>query len=198
MVNATFFQRRSVHGMFIFVLFAVGTTALVLLVLINTLSAIADLQDSPSYKTRQALLREGSDEGTVGSSSIMLDGKNIDISNWKTYRNEKYRFEIKYPAMWFADVKLNSRYFRFSQTDKIVHGTGDPLNGAWVNIEANPERCLDTDNKFESPGDPPSPYLFKGVCRGNLQIYLNIWKDNFQDKASLKELEEILYTINIF
>lgn len=26
----------------------------------------------------------------------------VDISNWKTYRNEEYGFEVKYPTDWFA------------------------------------------------------------------------------------------------
>ncbi len=38
----------------------------------------------------------------------------IDISNWQTYRNEKYGFEFKYPSNWKSNWKLENNYLTFS------------------------------------------------------------------------------------
>ena len=36
----------------------------------------------------------------------------VDISNWKTYRNEKYGFEFRYPSSWIEDISSDT-YQRF-------------------------------------------------------------------------------------
>ncbi|MBI2097688.1 MAG: hypothetical protein HYT46_02025 [Candidatus Vogelbacteria bacterium] len=34
------------------------------------------------------------------ASAIPINGSEIDTSNWKTYRNDEYGFEVKYPEEW--------------------------------------------------------------------------------------------------
>ena len=108
--------------MFIFVVFVLGITALVLVVYIKTISAISELQDSPVYVTRQKLLNEGRKD----SQNIISD---IDTSTWKIYRNDKYGFEVRYPANWNFEVldsystdgKVIQPKSEFSFTDQSLH-----------------------------------------------------------------------------
>jgi len=43
--------------------------------------------------------------GNLNISTDWQTYKNIDISNWQTYKSEKYGFEVKYPEKW--DVFIN-------------------------------------------------------------------------------------------
>ena len=44
-----------------------------------------------------------------------LTEEKIDTSDWLTYRNEEYGFEVKYPRDWYIEVEKDSetRYFYF-------------------------------------------------------------------------------------
>lgn len=50
----------------------------------------------------------------------------IDTSNWKTYRNEEFGFEMKYPEDWIIDTKRSNK-------NKIVFS---PIKGIPGSIEA--------------------------------------------------------------
>jgi len=43
--------------------------------------------------------------------SLPTDGTLIDTSDWKTYRNEQYGFEVRYPAEW--KFQANENGFKF-------------------------------------------------------------------------------------
>lgn len=47
--------------------------------------------------------------------------KEIDISNWKTYRDDKYKFEIKYPYNWEFDEFDGKSFFieGFKEVNRI-------------------------------------------------------------------------------
>jgi hypothetical protein len=37
--------------------------------------------------------------------------KEIDTSDWKTYKDEKYQFEFKYPRGWFVNIVMEEDYY---------------------------------------------------------------------------------------
>jgi len=46
----------------------------------------------------------------------------IDISDWKIYRNEEYGFELKYPPDWFVEKSATGEeiYFKFGEKRRII------------------------------------------------------------------------------
>lgn len=75
--------------------------------------------------------------GTVYMSTKLWSGKkqepqNIDISDWRTYKNEKYEYEIKYPKELTCDdsdkkhVKLRTKVMLSASVD--IYSNPDNLN----------------------------------------------------------------------
>ncbi|MFZ1735595.1 MAG: hypothetical protein WAU31_01530 [Candidatus Moraniibacteriota bacterium] len=44
----------------------------------------------------------------------------MDTSNWKTYRNEEYGFEIKYPREWVVSQEAKITFFISNESEKVV------------------------------------------------------------------------------
>lgn len=59
----------------------------------------------------------------------------IDISSWKTYRDEKYRYEIRYPAGWIVESK-NTNMTVFSPS-KLEGKYEQPF--IEINVKSNPQ-----------------------------------------------------------
>ena len=95
------------------------------------------------------LCPDGSAVGRVGPNCefAKCPQQNIDTSNWKTYWNEKYGFEVKYPIGW--EIEETSLYpFNFtihhiSNTSKLIIGpigvgqesVFDKVGRKYVNLE---------------------------------------------------------------
>ena len=58
--------------------------------------------------TVSADVSSDSSSATSTEAGIQEDGEDIDTSNWKTYRNEEYGFEVKYPEGWELILKNNN------------------------------------------------------------------------------------------
>lgn len=67
-------------------------------------------------------------EPTVVESVSITTEEPIDISDWKTYRNEKYGYSMKYPSNWYVDTRFSEKDFskRGSEEDPDFIG-GDTL-----------------------------------------------------------------------
>ncbi len=48
--------------------------------------------------------------------------ENLDTSNWKTYRNEKYEYSFRYPSNWYVETKN-------SNSELSARGTGEKMGG---------------------------------------------------------------------
>jgi hypothetical protein len=68
---------------------------------------------------------------TPGSKQISKPEEEIDISDWKIYRNEKYTYEIKYPKNW----KVNEGEFEGVPYAIFSHETQTPGEPFEINIK---------------------------------------------------------------
>ena len=76
-------DRRSRLMFGIFVIFIIAVTVFLLTKIDNAISEIEQISRTSPYQQARRMLEE--------SPGV------IDMSAWKTYRNEKYRFEVRYP-----------------------------------------------------------------------------------------------------
>lgn len=56
-----------------------------------------------------------------------------ETANWKTYRNKKQRFEVKYPESWYLIFEEPNVEFASVPKNKYLYGVGIPeRGGAWI------------------------------------------------------------------
>lgn len=73
--------------------------------------------------------------------------ENIDTSDWKTYRDEKYKFEIKYNPKW-----------------EIIKSNPPGIGGEWsdINVDKNRNDVAMNIARFRSDKDPKKWYVNQG------------------------------------
>jgi hypothetical protein len=128
------------------------------------------------------------------STFKFLNSTTTDISNWKTYRNEQYGFELKMPSDWVIKKYNDWATFRIQSTDvkNNLHGTGIPVTGnMWIDIFLS--TCKDNNFQQISKFIPESvpDILTSYNCRGGIGIDMGLW----QNDNDLKNHEDILEKI---
>ncbi len=74
-------------------------------------------------KNQNTALRQPNNK-QKSSSDIEVITSDVDTSDWKTYRNEKLRFEFKYPKNWEYNVR-GSGIVEFKDKTKKVYYEGN-------------------------------------------------------------------------
>ena len=68
------------------------------------------LQSEARKKARQDFEKE------IPDAEILLPAEEPDpTSNWKTYRNEEYKFEFRYPPHWNVDTKTQTPFVQLQE-----------------------------------------------------------------------------------
>lgn len=116
------FIRIDIRSSLSFAVFAIIAVSTTIFLLVKAEQAIDEIQ-----KLSNARVYFGAKDPKISSD--------IDVSTWKTYRNEKYGFEVKYPSDW----KIVSPSLSGSRTV-----LGEKFEGSvgWIEIyvESNPKK----------------------------------------------------------
>ena len=197
MGNKYFFttEIRSSLCFLILLALATGFTVFILTKAQEAVSEINRLSEGQIFLLRNAL--------DAGSSRV------ADVSNWKTYRNEKYGFEVRYPSSWTARECTKVAALDTTSCVQIGAQETDSSLRIYVNppevglenldfklvVEKHPVLQDGVDARFQTIHDAKRGLYF---MLANITTKTNsyfISTDRHKDIPSLEVYEQILYTI---
>ncbi len=122
----------------------------------------------------------------------------IDISDWKTYRNEKRGFEIKYPPNWFVGERWSTVYI-----SNVEQALNDhlPLTVAVLHIDFG---CVDQSENIAWKTDNSQSWYGSGSrvvegkhCKRNVYFTVSLAEDSPEKDVHMKLLEKIVSSLEL-
>lgn len=154
---------------------------------------------TPAKNPKTGEIKEFSTPCDVPSGWEVISQNSIqdETAEWKTYRNEDYGVEFKYPSDWFGPrqevVDLGGPII-FQSADPInnAHGIGLPSVGnMWVEVSKGCNAKIISDD-FVAESYPDT--FDKNVCVGSYHIYLGLWQADPNLEQNKNILNQILST----
>ena len=102
-----------------------------------------------------------------------------EITNWKTYTNEKLGFKLKYPANWFAVESNNEKriYFQNLSKDNLKKPYPNNLRMVWISY--------DQDESNESNFLVEASANLKKYQANVNGVNINIYEDNLPETGEI-------------
>jgi len=102
----------------------------------------------------------------VGDNQPVLDAESeinnqpseIDTSDWQTYRNEEYGFEVKYPGGYLVKAIKNGLYLKHPSYDLVPNS---PAKGGAISIALSDQNIEDHIKEIENIDPPLSRVISK-------------------------------------
>jgi hypothetical protein len=122
-----------------------------------------------------------------------------ETADWRTYRNEKYKYEIKYPKEWEGPQDWGDS--EFSTTSSALFFLNGPIWVLFINVYENFESLSPEEwwtQYFEKMVTVPTSY--EGRVSISLGIEAEVYKierTEFQDTCYLIPRDERIYVIYV-
>ena len=115
---------------------------------------------------------ENVQKANATTSEMANDTAAVDTSNWQTYRNEEFGFEVRYPMGWFNTRNLiedftEEKLFEFSSAENF---TVDALTLQIIRSESIARKNLFTELRNRKPGETFEQDLIRYSKIENLDV----------------------------